>query len=185
MFIICRSPITTGTSVIGVKFDGGVMIAADNLVSYGSLARYQDVQRVFKINEKTIIGAGGDFADFQSLKRSIDQKMVEDMCYQDDIEMQPKSLYNWLTRILYNRRSRINPLWLEMVVGGMQDGVPFLGHVDLRGRAYEDDVVATGFGKHFALPLVREQISNNRLLSQSEASQVVRNILLYKYFSIF
>ncbi|XP_036229308.1 proteasome subunit beta type-4 [Bactrocera oleae] len=176
------SPITTGTSVIGVKFDGGVMIAADNLVSYGSLARYQDVQRVFKINEKTIIGAGGDFADFQSLKRSIDQKMVEDMCYQDDIEMQPKSLYNWLTRILYNRRSRINPLWLEMVVGGMQDGVPFLGHVDLRGRAYEDDVVATGFGKHFALPLVREQISNNRLLSQSEASQVLRKCMEVLYY---
>ncbi|XP_004519726.1 proteasome subunit beta type-4 [Ceratitis capitata] len=176
------SPITTGTSVIGVKFDGGVMIAADNLVSYGSLARYQDVQRVFKINEKTIIGAGGDFADFQSLKRSIDQKMVEDMCYQDDIDMKPKSLYNWLTRILYNRRSRINPLWLEMVVGGMQDGEPFLGHVDLRGRAYEDDVVATGFGKHFALPLVREQISNGEVLTLNQASQVLRKCMEVLYY---
>lgn len=73
MFPLNSTPITTGTSVVGIKFDGGVMIAADNLVSYGSLARYQDVQRVFKINEKTIIGAGGDFADFQSLKRSIDR----------------------------------------------------------------------------------------------------------------
>ncbi|XP_017478505.1 PREDICTED: proteasome subunit beta type-4 isoform X2 [Rhagoletis zephyria] len=176
------SPITTGTSVIGIKFDGGVMIAADNLISYGSLARYQDVQRVFKINEKTIIGAGGDFADFQSLKRSIDQKMVEDMCYQDDIDMQPKSLYNWLTRVLYNRRSRVNPLWLEMVVGGIQDGAPFLGHVDLRGRAYEDDVVATGFGKHFALPLVREQISNGEVLTQAQASQVLRKCMEVLYY---
>lgn len=171
---IHRSPITTGTSVIGIKFDKGVMIAADNLVSYGSLARFQDVQRVFKINEKTVLGAGGDFADFQSLKRSIDQKMVEDMCHEDEIEMRPKSLYNWLTRVFYNRRSRFNPLWLEMVVGGIEsNGRPFLGHVDLRGRAYEDDVVATGFGKHLALPLVREKLTEGVKLDQHQASEVV------------
>lgn len=188
MFTYSRSPITTGTSVVGIKFDGGVMIAADNLVSYGSLARYQDVQRVFKVNNKTIMGAGGDFADFQSLKRSIDQKMVEDMCHEDDLDMKPKSLYNWLTRVFYNRRSRINPLWLEMVVGGLDNGEPFLGHVDLRGRAYQDDVVATGFGKHLALPLVREQLVEGQKLTQQQASEVVCQIsyiwilLLYTLF---
>lgn len=65
--------ITVGTSVIGIKYDRGVIIAADNLVSYGSLARYQNMQRVFKINDKVIIGVGGDFADFQFIKRHIDQ----------------------------------------------------------------------------------------------------------------
>lgn len=65
--------ITTGTSVIGVKYDGGVIIAADNLVSYGNMARFQNVERVFKINDKTIIGIGGDYADYQFIKRHIDQ----------------------------------------------------------------------------------------------------------------
>lgn len=50
-------------------------MAADTLISYGSLARYHNVDRVFKINEHTILGAGGDYADFQFLKRHIDQKM--------------------------------------------------------------------------------------------------------------
>lgn len=176
------SPITTGTSVVGIKFDGGVMIAADNLVSYGSLARYQNVQRVFKVNEKTVLGAGGDFADFQSLKRSIDEKIIEDLCYQDDMEMKPKSLYIWLTRVLYNRRSRFNPLWLEMVVGGMENGEPFLGHVDLRGRAYEDDVIATGFGKHLALPLVREHLTEGTKLTQEKASEVLRKCMEVLYY---
>lgn len=187
IYLIRSSPITTGTSVVGIKFDGGVMIAADNLVSYGSLARYQDVQRVFKVNNKTIMGAGGDFADFQSLKRSIDQKIVEDLCHGDDLEMKPKSLYNWLTRVFYNRRSRFNPLWLEMVVGGLDNGEPFLGHVDLRGRAYEDDVVATGFGKHLALPLVREQLVEGKKLTQEQASDVVccDQMIIGKLFLIF
>ena len=176
------NPITTGSSVVGIKFDGGVMIAADNLVSYGSLARFQDVQRVFKVNERTVMGTGGDYADFQSLKRSIDHKVVEDICYDDGIEMKPKSLYNWLTRIFYNRRSQMNPLWLEMVVGGMEDNVPFLGHIDFRGRAYVDDVIATGFGKHLTLPLVREKLTEGKVLTQAEASELLRKCMEVCYY---
>ncbi|XP_055911164.1 proteasome subunit beta type-4 [Eupeodes corollae] len=176
------SPITTGTSVVGIKFDEGVIIAADNLVSYGSLARFQDVERVFKINEKIAIGTGGDFADFQSLKRIIDQKMCEDICYNDTIEMKPKSMYNWLTRVLYNKRSKFDPLWLDMVVGGMEDGVPFLGHVDLRGRSYVDTVVATGFGKHLALPIVRERISDTTKLNRADAEQLMKKCMEVLYY---
>lgn len=35
------SPIVTGTTVIGIKYNGGVMLAADTLASYGSMARYK------------------------------------------------------------------------------------------------------------------------------------------------
>jgi len=175
-------PITTGTSVVGIKFDSGVMIAADNLISYGSLARFQDVERVFKINNKTIVGAGGEYADFQWLKRHIDQKIIEDYCHNDQLVMKPKSLYTWLTRILYNKRSRFEPLWIDMVVGGMEDGKPFLGHVDLRGRSYEDDVVATGFGKHLALPLVREHLDGKTLLTQEKASELLRKCMEVLYY---
>lgn len=169
----CRQPITTGTSVVGLKFDGGVVIAADNLVSYGSMARFQDVQRVFNINNKTVVGAGGDFADFQCIKRYIDQKIIDDMCYADEYEMKPKSLYNWLTRILYTKRSKFEPLWVDIVVGGVEDGVPFLGHVDLRGRSYQDDVIATGFGKHLALPLLRERTETGKPIGRDEAIALV------------
>lgn len=51
------------------------MISADTLVSYGSLARYHDIDRVFKVNDHTVIGAGGDYADFQFVKKAIDQKV--------------------------------------------------------------------------------------------------------------
>jgi len=176
-------PITTGTSVIGIKFEGGVMIAADNLVSYGSLARFQDVQRVFEINTKTIIGAGGDYADFQYLKRLIDDKIIEDICYDDEIVIKPKSLYTWLTRLQYYRRSNFNPLWVEMVVGGLEDGLPFLGHVDFRGRAYEDYVVATGFGKHLAIPLLREHLDGKTLPTKEKALELLKKcmeVLFYR-----
>jgi hypothetical protein len=45
----------------------------------------------------------------------------------------------------------MNPLWNSVVVGGIQDGKPFLGFVDKIGVAYQDDVIATGFGTHLAI----------------------------------
>lgn len=151
-----RYPIATGTSVVGIKYNEGVLIAADTLVSYGSLANFRNVDRVFSINDNCILGAGADYADFQCIKHFIDEKITEDFCHDDNIQMKPKSLYNWLTRCMYNRRCRMNPWWIDLVIGGMQNGEPFLGHVDVRGRAYEDKVIATGYGKHLAIPLLRE-----------------------------
>ena len=52
-------PIVTGTSVLAIKYDKGVMMAADTLASYGTLARYKDIRRIIKVGDKTIIGASG------------------------------------------------------------------------------------------------------------------------------
>lgn len=70
-----RSPITTATSIVALKFDTGVIIAGDTLGSYGSLARFRNCTRVQKINDNIIIGAGGDYGDYQYLKTMIEQKM--------------------------------------------------------------------------------------------------------------
>ena len=65
----------TGTSVLGLKFDGGVVLAADLLGSYGSLARYRNCSRILKVNDCTVMGAGGDYADYQYLKSIVEQKV--------------------------------------------------------------------------------------------------------------
>uniref|UniRef100_A0A1L8DSY5 Proteasome subunit beta n=2 Tax=Nyssomyia neivai TaxID=330878 RepID=A0A1L8DSY5_9DIPT len=176
-------PITTGTSVVGLKFTDGVVIAADTLVSYGSLARYTSMDRVFKVNDYTIIGAGGDFADFQFLKQHIDQKIVDDIAFGDNYHMKPKSLYNWLMRVLYNKRSRFDPLWLDIIVGGMQDGEPFLGHINLRGRAYENNAIATGYGQHLAIPLLREYSENPQVvLDRNQALGLTKKVMEVLYY---
>ena len=95
--------------MVGNNFDTVVVIAANNLVFYGFLACYRDIEHVLKINEKIIMEAGGDFAYFQFFKRSINQKIVQDMYHKDELEVKPKSLYNVLTRLFYNRRSCFNP----------------------------------------------------------------------------
>lgn len=45
----------TGTSVLGVKFTGGVIIAADMLGSYGSLARFRNISRLMKVSSSLFV----------------------------------------------------------------------------------------------------------------------------------
>ena len=42
-------PMTTGSSVFAIKYKDGVVMAADTLGSYGSLARYVDLERVIRV----------------------------------------------------------------------------------------------------------------------------------------
>lgn len=60
---------------MGVKYENGVIIAGDMLISYGNLARYQNVDRVFQINKNIILGVSGDYADFQYIQEVIQDKV--------------------------------------------------------------------------------------------------------------
>lgn len=44
-----------------------MIIAADMMGSYGSLARFRSISRLLKVNDTTMLGASGDYADFQYL----------------------------------------------------------------------------------------------------------------------
>ncbi|PSN47440.1 Proteasome subunit beta type-4 [Blattella germanica] len=177
-----QTPITTGTSVLATTFSGGVVIAADILGSYGSLARFRECPRVMKVNDNIILGAGGDYADFQYLKDVIQQKILEEECLDDGFILKPKSLHCWLTRVLYNRRSKYDPLWNNFIVGGLQDGEPFLGTVDKLGTAYLDRHIATGFGAYLALPLMREESEKNPNMTEKDAQRMLIKCLQVLYY---
>ena len=68
----------SGSSVFGIKYKDGVVLAADTLASYGSLARFPDVQRVLRVNDTTIVACTGDFADFQFLSEILEQKQIDE-----------------------------------------------------------------------------------------------------------
>ncbi|XP_070535384.1 proteasome subunit beta type-4-like [Ptychodera flava] len=175
-------PMTTGTSVIGLKFDGGVMIAADTLGSYGSLARFRDISRIYPVNENTIFGASGDIADFQFMKSIVEQKIIDEECLDDGHGYKPKALFSWLTRVMYNRRSKFNPLWNVYVVAGMQDDEPFLGYVNMIGTAYQAPTIANGFGSYIAQPILREAYEKNNKMTLAEAKEVITKCMRVLFY---
>merc|ERR1712098_1010467 len=153
-------------------------LAADTLGSYGSLARFTEVDRLIKVNSKTVVGAGGDVADFQFLEQVIKQKQIDEDCKDDGFELKPAALHCWLTRVMYNRRSKFDPLWNVLLVAGMQDEEPFLGFVNLQGTAFTDTGMATGIGPDLCPPVMRKAMEEKGgLLSQAEAKATLAKAL--------
>ncbi|KAJ6602508.1 nucleophile aminohydrolase [Mycena vulgaris] len=150
-----QQPIVTGTSVLAIKFKDGIMMAADNLASYGSLARFRDIQRLHKVGEHTVIGAGGDMSDFQYIQSILDELMIDEFAAHDGHTLGPAEVHNYLSELMYARRSKMNPLWNSLLVGGFKDGKRFLAFVDLLGTTYSASTLATGYGAHIAQPLLR------------------------------
>lgn len=67
-----QAPAVTGTSVLGIKYKDGIMMATDTLASYGRLSKYRDTTRLVSVGENTIVGAGGDISDFQHIKHVLE-----------------------------------------------------------------------------------------------------------------
>lgn len=160
-----QSPAVTGTSVLGVKFKDGVVIAADNLASYGSLARFTDVKRLRTFSETSIIGFGGDVSDMQYLDRLLASLDIRENYSSQGHTLNAKNLHTYLAKVLYKRRSDFNPLWNMILVAGLDENdKPFLSLADLLGTTYSAPTLATGFGAHLAQPLLR------RLVPEDDAS---------------
>jgi len=158
------SPIVTGASVLGVKYNGGVMLAADTLLSYGSMAKTMDASRWVEIDQ-TLIGASGEYSDFQAIQEMLEAKSLEMQSgllqerEGDDAPMTARSMWNYLRVVMYHRRNKMNPLWNNVVVCGKDgsSGEFFLGVVDRLGTTVEDNIMATGFGSYMGMPLLREK----------------------------
>lgn len=150
-----QRPIVTGTSVVAIKYAEGVMLAADTLGSYGTLAMFKDISRICKASDSTLVAGGGEYSDFQKISTMLEGLATTDMTYDDGHTHTPSEYYHYLRAVMYQRRNKFNPLWNHLVVAGFSGGESFLGTVDLIGTAYQDDFIATGFGSYLAIPIIR------------------------------
>jgi 20S proteasome subunit beta 7 len=150
-------PMVTGSSIVGVRCADGVVLASDTLASYGSLARFREVERLHAASENCAVGVGGDLSDMQEILTMLGKARTTEYCLDDGYKLGPKAMYSYLSRVMYNRRNKMDPLWNSVVFAGWdaEDG-PMLSMVDLCGGHFESEVIATGYGLHMGLPLLRK-----------------------------
>ncbi|KAF1824309.1 proteasome core particle subunit beta 7 [Dissoconium aciculare CBS 342.82] len=191
-----QSPVVTGTSVIAIKFSTGVVIAADNLASYGSLARFTDVKRLKPFNRKAVVGFGGDVSDMQYLDRLLNSLDVEENYAVgsgrdasgelEHVLMSAKNLHTYLSKVMYKRRTDFNPLWNALLVAGLDEkNVPFLASADLLGTTFSAPTLATGFGAHLAQPILRKVVPDeeaSKALDRATAVKVVQDCMKVLFY---
>lgn len=176
-----QQPIITGTSVISMKYDNGVIIAADNLGAYGSLLRFNDVERLIPVGKSTVVGISGDISDMQHLEEMLSDLEIDnnyDNSHSEDSEgLKPSYIFEYLSTVMYHRRSKMNPLWNALIVAGTEDGEPFLKYVNLLGVTYSSPTLATGFGAHLAIPLLRRVIDREEDVAKTNLELAEKTIL--------
>lgn len=182
-----QQPMITGTSVIAIKYNDGIVMAADNMGSYGSLMKLDDLQRIIKIGSNSVVGISGDISDFQYLERLLDDFQLEDSYDMENTDnLRANHLSEYLTRVMYNRRSKMNPLWNAIIVAGFDENDELvLKHVDLLGVSYSSTTLATGFGNHLAIPLLRKKVDSEddvAKLSKEDAVQTVKDCMKVLFY---
>ena len=133
-------PVNVGGSVFAFKYRDGIMMAADTAISYGSMRKIKDAQRMEAIGEETLLGCSGEMADFQNLHKDL-KNMHEDDEIQDDgcTYLHSRDYLNWISRVQYQRRCKNDPLLISAVVGGVnpKTGEVYLGVSDFHGMKLE------------------------------------------------
>ena len=199
----------TGTSTVGIMYNGGILLASDTLLSYGSLAKVNNAKRLAIIPSETsnpgkassvVLGASGEYSDFQALVDLLEEKALEqgttslmDSLYAEDsgsTTMTAESTWNYLRMVLYSRRNKMDPYWNQLIVAGAaSDGqTPFLGTVDKIGTAiggtaatgHKTPYAVTGMGAYLALPLLREKWRPD--LSEGEARALLEDCMRVLFY---
>ncbi|KAI0890477.1 proteasome endopeptidase complex, beta subunit [Annulohypoxylon maeteangense] len=172
-----QSPVVTGTSVVAMKFKDGVVMAADNLASYGSLARFTDVKRLRTFAETSLVGFGGDVSDMQYLDRHLTGLNIDEAYQESAHTLNARSLHKYLSKLLYHRRSKFDPLWNHLLVAGLdEEGAPFLAAADLLGTTFTSPSLATGYGSMLAQPIMRKYVPDEASVANVTKEQAIEVI---------
>ncbi|KAJ2531366.1 Proteasome subunit beta type-7 [Coemansia sp. RSA 1933] len=159
------------------------MMAADCLGSYGSLAKFRDERRLLSVGDSTLVGMSGDISDYQHMKHTLDNIMTQEYDMDDGQRLGTKSVYKCMSKIMYNRRSKFDPLLNTYVVAGVDGGEGFLGYVDHLGTTYESATIATGYGLHMAQPILRKRVEGRENeITEEEAINIVNDCMRVLYY---
>ena len=174
-------PWVTGTSVIAIKYKDGVLIGADTLLSYGSMARFYDYNRLRKVSPHCIMSFTGDEADFIECFQEVNKLSRDARCY-GTAQPTAKDIHNYISTRSYEARSDMKPvLDTFIVVGYTEKEGNLIGYTDYQGTSFMSDFVATGIAKHYSMPILRRRW--NPELTKQEAQDILEECLREMWYN--
>ena len=153
-----------GATTIALTCSDGVVLAADKRASMGHFIASSEAQKVFNIND--IVGAtiAGGVGDAQSLMRLI---KAESSLYEmnNKEKMSAKAIAALLSSILHG--SRYYPYLVQLIIAGLDKGVPVLYNLDPAGGASKEKMTSTGSGSPVAFGVLEQFYSEDKPVSEN------------------
>lgn len=127
-------------------------------------------------------------SDMQYLDRHLTELGIDE-AYQSSTgahTLNARSLHKYLSKLLYHRRSKFDPLWNHLLVAGLdEDGKPFLAAADLLGTVFTSPSLATGFGSMLAQPIMRRHVPDEESvanITREKAVEVIKECMKVLFY---
>ncbi|XP_037945174.1 proteasome subunit beta type-4-like [Teleopsis dalmanni] len=170
-------------SCVAFKFNNGVVMSADTLVSYGTMSRFTSVDRVFKLADRIMLGCSGEFSDFQYLQRNYAPWFMQKIFY-NEIPY-PEQFFKHITGLLYKERCKMRRLNINVIIGGITRACEaFLGRIDTRGTPTRAEACCTGMGQYLAMPLIKERFMQKHKppINRKEAIKLIDTCMMVLHY---
>lgn len=152
-------------TVVGIRFDDGVALAADRRATDGSAVRSDDLGKLFAFDDAGAVATGSPSA-IQEFGRRLEDELRQ-LRSREDREPSMGALERLASDVASETGA-------EAIVAAREDGLASLRAIDAEGGAVEDDVLALGTGAQVALGQLE---GVDRDASVEEADGILENVL--------
>lgn len=165
----------TGTTIVAIRFNNGVIVASDKRASAGALMVIdKSTKKIYKITDSIVMGTAGLVADAQMLAKilSAELKLKE---LRSKIKVTANEAANLLSRIMYSYK--YFPFYTEIIIAGKDNDEYAIYMLDeFGGLTKHDDFIATGSGMMYALGVLEANYKKD--LSKEEAVELAKKAIL-------
>ena len=162
--------IKTGTSTVGITFNGGVVVGADHRATMGNFIANKNVKKLFKISGRVALTTAGLVGHAQSLARMLSAELALYELKRDN-PMTVKGAATLTANILVGR-----PHYVQLLIVGVDQSGPSVYSIDSAGGSIPDLYCATGSGSPFMYGVLEDQFSKD--MTQKDAIALAAKALL-------
>ena len=156
-----QNVLKTGTSTIGITFDGGVVVGADHRATMGHFIANKSVQKLFKIGDNLALTTAGLVGHAQSLSRTLSAEVALFQLRRQQ-PMTVRGAATLTANILSGR-----PHWVQLLIVGVDDEGGHVYSIDSAGGSIPDTYCATGSGSPYMYGVLEDGFSEG--MSRTDA----------------
>lgn len=168
-----------GTTILALKYRGGVVMCADAKTSTGPLAQNRFARKLTQISEKVFMARCGNAADTQFvaqlIKHHLEQHRIELSSNGMDVQqVTVKSAASLCRLIAYNNRDNISGSFIMAGVDKLKGAQIYRV---AGGAVFEDVAVAAGSGSTYILGLIDSTYKKD--MSRAECLELAQRLVVH------
>ena len=170
-----KDKIVEGTTTVGITCKDGIVFATERRATMGNLVAHKVAEKIFKIDDHIATTIAGSVGDAQSLMKVIGAEVsLYQMRNNDEISV--KAAASLTANIL-----RSGPMYVQILLGGMDGDKPSIYSLDPAGGMIEDNYISTGSGSIVAYGVLEDRFKDD--LSVEEGLEVAAKKLHSNYLT--